>query len=95
MTKTCKKELIKRIINNKINQQESNDYLIDDSDSFEKLKEENISLRKTNKKLMKRLEDMELMLYQTNNSSLDVTNEYKNSISAGPSNRHYISLLIS
>ena len=44
---------------------------------------------------MKRLEDMELMLYQTNNSSLDVTNELiKNSISAGPSNHHYISLLI-
>ena len=95
MTKTCKQELIKRIINNKINQRENNEYLMDDSGSFNKLKEANISLRKTNKKLMKRLEDMEIMLYQTNNSSLDVTDELlKNSISGGPSNHHYISLLI-
>ena len=51
MTQTCKK-LIKRIINNKINQQENNDYLMDEKDSFEKLKGKYF-LRKTNKNLMK------------------------------------------
>ena len=95
MGKTCKKDLIKRIINNKINQIHDNDYLMNDEETIDRLKEEITILKENNKKLIKKVNDMEVVLYQCNNSNIDITEELiKNSIDAGTSNHHYISLLI-
>jgi hypothetical protein len=49
MDKTCKKELIKRIVNNKINQIHENDYLMNDEETIDRLKEEISMLKENNK----------------------------------------------
>ena len=49
MDKTCKKELIKSIVNNKINQIHENDYLMNDEETIDRLKEEISMLKENNK----------------------------------------------